>query len=457
MYLKNLHNITGILPELRRRSYFKKKLIRINNSDQHKGSRSMITAFLILFFSTTLFLGCETPGSVGDDLIKEDETIETTTIVIDGLNIIQENAFSGRLSNTALGYLQDPVYGTIKSTALIKPVISRAQVDTIRENTTIFLRLIFNPLIYGNESSLSEFEIYEAGEIWRGTQLRYNREINVDFGSKVAEFQIAGQDTVDIELSEEWTRKFAGFFNNETADRDSLYRNNFPGLAIVPSENNQKIRFIKHSQQEEGDLITSFLVDTTSIENIDVGENGDEDEENGDAPELVRLDARDWGASFNRTDEPEYDTGIVLHNGERVLFLDIDLPKDVLKTKNIVNAQLVLSKDLGPEGTFPGILRPRPNLTRLHVFDKTPADLMGEIFNFGQTNPNVFTAVLSDDEETFKMDITQHILNEVYGSIENRKPYLTLQSINGIIFSARFFDTNAPDNLKPRIVITTLK
>ena len=457
MYPKNLLNIIGILPVISLRSYPKYKLISNNYLDQDKGRRSMVTAFLIVFISVTMFLGCESPGSVGDDIISEDDTIETATVVIDGLNVLHENGFAGRLSNTAFGYLQDPVYGTIKSSALIKPVISRAQVDTIHDNTTIFLRLIFNPAIYGNESTVSEFEIFEAGEIWRGNQLRYNREVNIDFGNKVAEFQIAGQDTVIIELSKQWTQKFAGFFNNEAADRDSLYRNNFPGLAIVPSENNQKIRFIKHSQQQEGDLITSFLVDTTSAELIDADENGDGNNENDVDPELVQLDARDWGASFIRTDEPEYDTGIVLHNGERALLLDVDLPRETLKTKNIVNAQLVLSKDFGPESLFPGIVRPRSNLARVHVFNQTPADLMGEIFTFGQTNPNVYTAVLGDDEETFKMDITQHILNEVYGSIENRKPYLTIQSVNGILYSTRFFDTNASDNLKPRIVITTLK
>ncbi len=418
----------------------------------------MVAAFLILIFSVTIFMGCESPGLVGDDIITEDDTIETFTYIVDDLNILQENAFSGRLPNTALGHLQDPLYGTIKSTALLKPEISRAQVDTILDNTKIFLRLIFNSTIYGNESSVSEFEIFEAGEIWRGNQLRYNREIEVDFGSKVAEFQVAQQDTVIIELSEEWTQKFAGYLNNDSADRDSLYRNNFPGLAIVPSENNQKVRFLKNIPQEEGELITSFLVDTTSAQLIDPDENGEEDNGNNADPVLAQLGVRDWGASFIRTNEPEYETGIVLHNGERALLIDVSIPKDVLKTKNIVNAQLVMSKDFGPESLFPGILRPRTNLARVYVFNQKPADLMGEIYTTRVLdNPNVFTAILGEDEETFRMDITQHILNEVYGSIENRKPFLTIQNINGLIYSSRFYDANAPDNLKPRIVITTLK
>lgn len=418
----------------------------------------MVAAFLILIFSVTIFMGCESPGLVGDDIITEDDSIETFTYIVDDLNILQENAFSGRLSNTALGHLQDPLYGTIKSTALLKPEISRAQVDTILDNTKIFLRLIFNSTIYGNESSVSEFEIFEAGEIWRGNQLRYNREIEVDFGSKVAEFQVAQQDTVTIELSEEWTQKFANYFNNDAADRDSLYRNNFPGLAIVPSENNQKVRFLKNIPQEEGELITSFLVDTTSAQLIDPDDNGEDDNgNNATEPELALLDVRDWGASFTRTDEPEYDTGIVLHNGERALLINVSIPIDSLKTKNIVNAQLVMTKDFGPESLFPGVLRPRTNLARMHVFNQAPADLMGEIFTFGQTNPNVFTAILDEGEETFRMDITQHILDEVYGRIETRKPYFTIQSINGIIYSSRFYDANAPENLKPRIVITTLK
>jgi len=40
--------------------------------------------------------------------------------------------------------------------------------------------------------------------------------------------------------------RYRSFFNDDSADRDSLYRFEFPGIAITPSPQNKKIDFLRH-------------------------------------------------------------------------------------------------------------------------------------------------------------------------------------------------------------------
>ena len=471
MYQKNSHNTTGTLPvtikSFNRFFHFSGKKGEFRFSQ--KGSRSTVTAFLLLA-TAFLFLGCESPGLIGEDIISDDENIETRIDLVDQLTVHHENSFSGRLPNTSLGYVEDPVFGTIKSIALLKPTISRAQLDTIFSDDKIHLKLIFRSEVYGSELSISDYEIFEANEVWRGNQLRYNSEIPVNYGSKVAEFQVIDEDTVWVEMSREWTNKYAEYFNNTAADRDSLYRNSFPGLAIVPSESNQQIRFLRNLIDEEGEQATSFFVESQHHDNNDNGDNGNDDEndengedengndENGNGEEdeddgLRELGVRDWGASFVRTTTTETTEGIVLHNTGTALQVEFDLPTDELASKNIVNAQLILSVDNSPEFIDPNFVRPQTNLIRAHVFNDVPRDLAGEIFTTGHS----FSSQIEEGEETFKINITQYVLNEVFGDLDERKLFLTVQATNGLLYSSIFHGADAPENKKPRIVITSVK
>lgn len=449
MYRKNLPITTGKLPAKinsfncsKNNSIFSYGILK-----SKKGSRFPIAAFLLLI---TAFLtsACEEPGPVGEDIISGNDPVQSQTVYLQDYSVIKENTFSGRLANTAVGYFDDPVYGTMKSVALLKPSISTANIDMVGLRDTLALQLIFNDPVYGDSLATSTYEVYEAGEIWRGAELRYNREIPINTTNKIAEFQVEpGQDSLVVDLSRGFMVKYAEYFNADTsltaAERDSIYIYNFPGLAIVPSESNRNIRFLKtltddeDTSADEGQTITSFLL-----------KSPDQEEEEDEGP--VILSARDWGSSFKRESEPSYPENIVLHNTERVLRLQLNLPTEELKTKSIVNAQLVFSKNNSPEQGFPQIKRPNTNLIRAHVFDEEPNDIMAEIFT---SEPNFATA-LNDTSNAFLMDITQHVLNKVYGDVEDRIMYFSIQSVNGIFYSSHFFDSNSADIKKPRVVIT---
>ncbi|MDR9366128.1 MAG: hypothetical protein RI575_12365 [Balneolaceae bacterium] len=454
MYRKNLPITTGRFPAKTNRFNCSQNNSIFSEGTQfyaNKGRRFSIAAFLLLI-TAFLSTACETPGSVGDDIVEDEEDVASETIYLNDYNIIQENSFSGRLTYTAVGSHDDPVYGAMNSVALLKPSISISDVDTIREDDSISLRLIFNGTIYGDSLASSSYEIYEAGKIWRGASLRINDEIPVDMAGKVADFQVpASQDTVVVELDQAWIDKYAGFYNSDpdlsSAERDSVYIQNFPGLAIVPSENNQNIRFLKtqtigdDTDTEDGEeLITSFLFESNTQED-------DEDDEENTGPEIISL--RDWGASFTREELSDDFGNFYLHNSERVLKFQPNLPEE-LGSKNIVNAQLILSKNTDPQKSTPSVARPNTNFIRAHVFEEDPFDVMAEIFT---TQPS-FAASLNDTSDAFLMDVTQFVLNDLYGNANKQSIYITIQSVNGLIYSTHLYDPDSDDIRKPRIVIT---
>ncbi|MCH8547756.1 MAG: DUF4270 domain-containing protein [Balneolaceae bacterium] len=449
-------NITGRSPEKRSDRPSTSEPDRNNLNIAIKGSRLPVAAFLLL--AALIFAGCESGGTVGDGLGPDPDEARTTTYDVESISTVEANTFSGRLQNSAMGAFQDPLYGNLNAVSLLKPAITRAVVDEIGEDDTMSLKLTFRTPIYGDAGSVSRFEIYEVGERWRGNQLRYNSEVAVDLSAKVGEFEVADEDSIEVPLDNEWVQKFREFFNSEEANRDSLYRREFTGLAIVPVDDDSKIRFLRHSQDDDEDApgITRFLVNSPNGngENGDENGNGDDNgDENGNGSSSQFLDLIDWGSTVVRSDEPDFDDGFVLHNSERILQVDVDLPIEELSSKNIVNAKLVFVRDTEREEMTSAISRPAVTSLRGHSFQRTPSDLVSELF----VNPSRFGSSLDQDNQLFSIDITQYILNYVFGDIEEGPIFVSLQTTNGILFSSDFYGSQASENLRPRIIITTVE
>lgn len=445
MYRKNLQITTERLQEMinKLNAFQLFPEPKINKTLSNRGSRLMIAAFLLLTI-TFPFMGCESGGSVGSDIIPNNDGIDSQTVGFNEINRLNENDFSGRLTHTSLGYVDDPLYGTIESVALIKPVIIRSSdLESIQEDDRMQLRLEFRDEIFGNRSATSEFKIYEVGELWRGNQLRYNEQIDVDSATEVGEFQMQNEQVITVDLNEEWTRKFADFYNSESADRDSTYRNNFTGLAIVPSKNNQNLRFLRTGSDPDDPELES----TRFIVNSPVDDTEDDDDV------VTELSLRDWGASYLRTDIPEQNSGFTLHSTETILELIPNISADQFSSRNISNATLVLTKNQNVEQLQPDFERLSPDIVQLHVFEEKPRDIIAEVF----TRDPDFFKINEDDEDVFLVDITQYVLNRVYGESSDDKLYLTTQISNGLLYSTQFYDMNAPEELRPRIVITFIK
>lgn len=452
MYLKNLQNTTGILPAMMNKSQTIHPLKSKNSSiSKNKGSRLLITAFLLLS-AALITLGCESSGSVGDGLVSDEDTIERLEFDVEDIEAMDIDAYTGRLQNSPLGFAEDPFFGDIQSYFLVKPSIDTTVVGSLGEDDELSLRLLFNEDdLYGDESSVSTFEIYEVDEVWRGNQLRHGQDININFSEKVGEFQLADEDSIVVPLSKEWTEKFAEFYNSEATDRDSVYVNNFGGLAIVPADGNSKIRFIRTIIEEEDDeLIPSFLVNAP----VGNGNDNDNDDEIGEEEEdeLLEITMRDWGSVITRSNEPTVEDGFILHNKERILRVDFDLSEEELQSKNINNVRLILSVDR-QYGTEVPLTRTMTENLRAHAFPTPPRDIMAEIFS---REPN-FTSVLDNTGEFFSLNVTQFVLNDVFGELESGSIYVSLGSIDGRFYSTKFFGNDGPENKKPRLIITSVQ
>src|SRR5690625_7281745 len=89
--------------------------------------------------------------------------------------------------------------------------------------------------------------------------------------------------------------KITEYFNSSEAESDSLYRQNLPGLAIVPAEGTTSMRFLKNQQQSSEEVITSLIV-RSPAQDEENGENSDSEEEDEEEETEPTIYFRDWAA-----------------------------------------------------------------------------------------------------------------------------------------------------------------
>lgn len=437
MYQINSQNTTGQSPETRI-NYSEPTTYRNLISSAIKGRRSLISAFMVLIAFLSIS-GCDNEGVVGEGLNPGGERIETNTYSINNIEVVDGNSFSGRLGSSAIGIVNDPSYGTINASSLLKPTINPEGVDEMQQNYTLKLKIEFNPLKYGEESSVSEYEIYEINERWRGQQITYNDPVSFDASQRLGSFQVTDENSVEVAIDDSWVDRYRERFNSEAADRDSLYRFEFPGLAVVPANQNRKIDFMRHqpaSSDTAGTRITRFLM------------HNDQDSLIADVPLL------DFGTSMERTDVPDSDGNIVLHSTmENILKINLGMDPEEFRGKEIVNAQIVFDVDPTPLNTAPpGFTRPRTDLIRYHFFRSEPLDLSSELF---ARSPSNF-ASLNEEQQQFKLNVTNYFIDSMFGDLELTPLYFTNQSNNGLFYSTTLLGTDAPENQRPRLIITTI-
>lgn len=442
MYRINLQNITGLLPAkmIKNNSYFSFSYL-FSNLNLTKNYWSLITAFLVLpllFFLS----GCDNEGIVGEEIDSGEERVETTEINSDQIEVISDTGYAGRLNNTAMGIVEDPIFGNIHSVALLKPSINVENLEEFSEDDELQLRLELNSLKYGDENVPSEYEIYEIDQLWRANELRYNTTVSYDESNLLGSFQVGDEDEIDVDLDQGWVNRYRNYFNDDSEERDSLYRE-FRGIAIVPAAQNRKIDFLRFESSEEDTTdedttesqITRFQVRSAEEDSV-----------------VANISINERGASMERTGEPGADDTFHLHNTmENILKVNLDVDSEQFAGQEIVNAQLLLHTHPGEEsGNPPGFTRPNTDLIRAHAFESEPLDLASEIF----TSAPRIVSQLNEDEELFQVNVTDYFIINFY---EDSIPlYFTIQGNNGLFYSTRFYGVEAPENLRPKLIITTI-
>lgn len=376
-----------------------------------------------------LFLNCENPGSVGGSLIDK-PTIKLDTLELSGFMADSIESFSGRIAYMPIGTYNDPLFGEMNTTGYLKPSIVSAQLSSDLSalyDMSLVLRFDRNR-VYGDTSTVSSFTIYEIQEKWRGTEFLLNDELLINQIEQVGSFTVSSDTTVKIPLSASWQDKFAQYYNSTSPNRDSVYNEEFFGLAIVSDPSNSKIEFPNITR-------SNFLVESDQFF------------------DTLGIGFFDSAYKLTRENENIPANRLKVHNTlERYYQLNFAEIIRQIPTKDFVKAELLFYRD-----------NESVSLNRPAGHTKPLADFLD--FNLGKSVDQRFAlqfgqaeafGIYNSDEEVYKVDLTNRINAFNFFGATDSTLFMSSNPSGGAIRSTLLYDENASPNKRPKIVITSV-
>lgn len=400
---------------------------------------------LTLFICLIAFVqisGCSDSGSVGDSLPGSGSDLQVDTLQLTQLQVDTLESFSGSLPFFSAGRFQDPLFGDVEATGLLKPALPGRNDDlSFGGDTRMQLRLAINESsVYGDTLAGGSFDVIELANIFRGNAFRLNDEVQTT-GPVLGSFTITNEDTAQIELADEWVRRYGEFYNSTESNRDSSYVREFFGLAVVP-QNSAKIIAINAGQSR------------FTATNLSLSENAD-----STLSDSINIDIREAAFSLDRSNgqNSEPGTSKIISTVERVMRFDFDFSLDNLGSENISRVELVIPRDnlmleqsLMQAGA--NAVRPIGGILRLHLVD---GDELPQSIDPGVP---IAGGAYQEDDEAYHINLTQNVLSRQF---ENRTDdqtfYITLGVNDGAIRSSVLFDSRAAAENIPKVIVTSIK
>lgn len=402
---------------------------------------------LLLLFSLSIF-GCEDSGIVGSEIGAPDAEIQSMVIGVSGFEVVSENGYAGKLSYSSAGQVNDPVYGDVTASTLLKPALTAVGLDSILTDFhTMRLRAVFDSERYGLEDPApSGYAIYEAGNLWRGNELYVNEPVQADLSRELGAFTLMVEDTAIVPLDPMWVEEFAAFFNDTSDTRSERYKQEFRGLSVVPVAVADQMRFFRYESAANDTL----NLGSTRFEIVGPDSAGTDSV-------FATISPLDWGASVVRTPPAESpDGGVVLLNTfESVIKTTLDMDPADFEGKEIVNAQLTFHIKTEDDD----LLRPEVTTIRVHRVEEELNETLGE-YLFTNTPQFAATAVRDEDDDTlvyFNINLTGLVFDELYGDSETPTLYISIQANNGKIYSATLVDETGPEEKRPKLTVTYIE
>ncbi len=392
------------------------------------GRFTRLTFSLILLLAVWFLPACDDTPVVGGNLSPDDVNVDADTLFVDNISVVSSPSFSGNRPFVTAGYVNDPVFGELEATAMIRPSISRQQEDFISDDAQAFIGFEVDH-IYGSTSESAEFQIVEIDRRWRSTTWRYD-SIPALSDRVVADFTVTDTDSLNIQLPDEWLDKYREIFHNtSSSERDSLYRSDMPGLAIIPAGGSDK-------------LFSIGMVDARLIIN-----NHDEDLDD------LEKSFSSWAVSVQTeidADQDEEGSVTLLNTMGAMLEIDFPVTEEFLGTSNFSRLELViyedtLSMDTDIHGDF---VRPRSQTSRLYYLE--PEDL-----NLAVAVDPVLQANRRSEDSSHRYNLTNFATDRIHGSSSTRKLYLAYGFNDGRVIPMKFGAADNPE-FRPRLLITSI-
>ncbi len=399
-------------------------------SRKNKGIISLCIPLLAVLL---IFNSCEDPGSVGSDYVERPE-LTFDTLSISSPNALAFNGYSGRLGFIPIGQYSDPVFGDMDAQGLFKPQVNPFVPDTVSlsEHFRLKLKLRLDSLeTYGDTLSQSGFSVYQVTSDWRGNALRIDDQIQTS--NLVGSFTISNKKEVIVDLDHQWVSHYKTFFDNSDANADSLYQADFKGLAVISNSNNQRVSFAR------SDSSGFLIVDGTTPSTTDT----------------VFVPLSDWGYTLKRTGQTPPANTIPLHTTLEGM-LGFTMPFSALKsddqTKDIIKAELLFYEATDElEANLPA------NHVRLGVkqLNLDLAETQQPVFEY-QFGNVPYVGSKKSDEPFFRINVTRYINNVVFGGEDREDLVLGIGSASGTVRSTLIYGVNAPQAVRPKLIITSL-
>lgn len=391
------------------------------------GIRSYILLIAVILVGIA---GCDNPGSVGSELGRTKAAVSVDTFAISNVNSYPSDYYSGGFSYFSLGKYNDPLFGTVEATGLIKPALPISVENTVSDDAKMFMRLFFeDDNEYGDAEASQKFDIYEIDEIWRSNAVKLHDNLDLkDSNGPLGSFTATNGDSLDVEIPSEWVQKYREYVNNSA---DSLYEIEQFGLALVPSDSNKIIAPIADS--------TRFVIKNSIVDSFKVGAT--------DAAYLLN----------RRSDGSVPDNSVAWHSTiENLVEFDLDMQQIDVDPSDISKAELIfyrnndlLESSLSSEPSSVSRLEE----TTAYLYLINPNDLPA---NITPGNP-VAQGSYSSDDEGYHFPFTNQLQNLITQDIPEGNVFMMTLSNNGMIKSTVIYTDKASYSKQPKIIITSLK
>jgi hypothetical protein len=398
----------------------------------NKGIFSLCVVFIAF---TILITGCEDPGSVGSEFVESPQ-LTFDTLNVEQTELLSYSGYSGGLNFIPMGYYSDALFGEVNAIGLFRPIRTLAVSDTIeiKEDFDLKLQLQIDSLeVYGDTLSTASYSVREVSSIWRENALTIDYDIQL--GNEIGQFTISpDQDQITIDLSDAWVDEYKTWYFSELSRPDSAYSLDFNGLAIVPDQQSSKISFAQASSSR------FMLINYTAPDTTDT----------------LTVSLKDHGYILDRSGQVISPNTVPIHTTLEGM-LNITLPVAELEAQaagnNIIRVDLVFYEARTElESSLP------TNHSRLPLnsvnFDLYESFEPAFEYQFGQVE---FRGTADPDEDLFRANITTFVNNILYGEETRNRLVLGAGLTSGAVRSSLFYDITAPENVRPKIIITSLE
>ena len=397
---------------------------------------SIILGFVVL----VQLAGCRDSGTVGSvGLPSRSSEINTDTTQLSDLHTNALNAYSGDRSYFSAGHFQDPLFGDIKSIGLIKPNLASNNGNYFfDQKTQMKLKLIINKeSVYGDPSAGEKFKLVEIAKPWRGQSWRLKNQVQLVQDSVVGSFTVTSNDSVTVPLSSHFVNKYGNYFNNTDSTRNTDYRRNFYGFALVPQNSNKILAF---------DPGNSYFIATNIKVSTDTTTQRDS----------LHISPMGWAYNLNRKEASDSISGTtkVYNTLEKTLSFNYDFSSKNINPITLSKAELVIYRDelqynnsIAQAGS--NVERPKSGTLYLHLANS------GELPQSIDPGSPLISATYNDSDKAYHFNLTRLIKS---GSLENigsnMSFYIKSGRNDGVIRSNILFNSNAGTKA-PKIIITS--